>query len=513
MNKRYSLLFALLLAFTALHAQNSDHPFKFGFGTNLVDYNAEAESYFKDLFDTADIETGWVVSRYTFGGTLNKSFSLGAALAINSISVNPRTGASGSALFLDGELNLNYQLANGYILKETSCFAPYIFGAVGGNYLENDEPDAVTFFPEGKLGIGADLWVTPLFGFNFQTAYVRQFSDKGIDYAHHSIGMVIRFGKGADNDNDGIPNWEDNCPDKAGIPLFQGCPDTDNDGITDALDACPTDAGLALFNGCPDSDSDGLADKDDSCPTEKGLVAFNGCPDTDADGIADKDDRCPQDKGAAEFKGCPDSDGDGIADLDDACKNEKGLAKFGGCPDSDGDGIADKDDRCPKERGEVALKGCPDSDGDGVANLDDRCPDKPGLKVNGGCPVIDETEKKKIIEKINYAAKSIQFETGSDVIKPSSYATLDNIVSIMTLYPSTSWSIEGHTDDQGEDKMNQELSDKRAAAVRKYFVSKGIAESRLTSIGYGETKPIADNKTSAGRAQNRRVEIKLVEQQ
>ncbi|MFZ1634112.1 MAG: OmpA family protein, partial [Chitinophagales bacterium] len=78
---------------------------------------------------------------------------------------------------------------------------------------------------------------------------------------------------------------------------------------------------------------------------------------------------------------------------------------------------------------------------------------------------------------------------------------------------STSWSIEGHTDDQGEDKMNQELSDKRAAAVRKYFVSKGIAESRLTSIGYGESKPIADNKTSAGRAQNRRVEIKLVEQQ
>jgi len=61
--------------------------------------------------------------------------------------------------------------------------------------------------------------------------------------------------------------------------------------------------------------------------------------------------------------------------------------------------------------------------------------------------------------------------------------------------------------------MNQELSDKRAAAVRKYFVSKGIAESRLTSIGYGESKPIADNKTSAGRAQNRRVEIKLVEQQ
>ena len=117
----------------------------------------------------------------------------------------------------------------------------------------------------------------------------------------------------------------------------------------------------------------------------------------------------------------------------------------------------------------------------------------------------------KIIEKINYAAKSIQFETASDVIKTTSFATLDNIVSIMVLYPSTSWSVEGHTDSNGDDKMNQDLSDRRAASVKNYFIAKGVAETRLSSVGFGETTPIADNATSTGRAQNRRVEIKLVE--
>lgn len=507
------IIFTSLLALFAIAAtaQNADHPFKFGFGTNLVDYNSEAQSYLKDLLDSGDVEQGWVVSRYTFGGSLNSSFSLGGALAINTIKTNALSGVTGSQLFVDGELSLNYHIANGYLLKEDCWFSPYVFGAVGGNYLESNEADFTTFFPEGKFGIGADLWVTPLFGFNLQTNYTKQFSEFGTDYLHHAIGMVIRFGKGADNDGDGIPNWEDSCPEKAGILKFAGCPDTDSDGITDALDACPAQYGLAAFGGCPDTDSDGLADRDDTCPNVKGLPAFNGCPDTDSDGIADKDDRCPQDKGSADFKGCPDSDGDGVADLDDNCRSEKGLAKFNGCPDSDGDGIMDKDDRCPKLRGDFGLQGCPDNDGDGTPDIDDKCPDKPGIKSNGGCPAMEEAEKKKIIEKINFAAKSIQFETASDVIKTVSYTTLDNIVSIMVLYPSTSWSVDGHTDSNGDDTMNQDLSDRRAASVKNYFIAKGVAEARLSSAGFGETTPIADNATSTGRAQNRRVEIKLVE--
>ncbi|MEZ5014544.1 MAG: thrombospondin type 3 repeat-containing protein [Chitinophagales bacterium] len=462
-------------------AQNSDHPIKFGVGANGVDYNTQ-QDYFGDL-SNHDAQNSWVAGRYTLGGTLNPSFSLEAAVSMVSI-MSPSVGNPGQEdTWLDMDLTLHYHFANGYMLSERSWFAPYLYGGVGYNYLGSDNSDAATWFPEGKFGLGIDLWVTQTFGFNVQSGYTKQF-DAGTDYAHHAIGIIIRFGNGKDTDGDGFADWEDACPDKAGIAAFNGCPDTDGDGITDASDACPTEAGPAAFDGCPDSDNDGLADKDDACPNEKGLMQFNGCPDTDGDGIADKDDRCPKDKGLAEFQGCPDSDGDGIPDLDDACKNEKGLAKFNGCPDTDGDGIADKDDRCPRDRGDMALGGCPDNDGDGIPDIDDRCPDKPGNKLTGGCPVLEDKVKKEIVEKINFAAKSIQFETGSDVIRQVSYTTLDNIVSIMKLYPSTSWSIEGHTDNVGDDAFNQELSDKRAASVRNYFISKGVeARERLSSPG------------------------------
>jgi len=510
---RNSVLFILLsmLTLVVAQAQNEDHPYKFGFGTHFLDYNVEDDSYFSDLTDTGDVLSALVVNRYVFGTSLSPSFSLEGSLAMLSIPGNPGTQELNKQLWLGADIGLLYQFANGKIMRHDHWLSPYITGRVGANYLSSDDDAVTTIFPEGEIGIGADIWLTPMFGFNLQSTYTRQFDDMGYDYAQHAVGLVVRFGMGADNDKDGIANWEDECPAIYGLTKFNGCPDTDNDNITDAEDTCPTQPGTKDFKGCPDSDSDGLADKDDSCPNEKGLMQFNGCPDADGDGIPDKDDRCKMDKGTAALNGCPDTDGDGISDLDDNCKNEKGTLAFGGCPDTDGDGIMDKEDRCPRERGEKILQGCADNDGDGVADIDDRCPDKPGLKANGGCPIIDEKDKIEIVKKINYAAKSIQFETGSDVIKASSYPTLDQIVSLMVLYPGTTWSIEGHTDDQGDEQMNLQLSDKRAAAVKNYFISKGVGADRLSSAGFGETTPIADNKTSAGRAQNRRVEIKLKE--
>jgi len=86
---------------------------------------------------------------------------------------------------------------------------------------------------------------------------------------------------------------------------------------------------------------------------------------------------------------------------------------------------------------------------------------------------------------------------------------LNSVVAILNDNPTYKVTIDGHTDDVGKDDMNQTLSDNRAASVKAYFVSKGIDESRLTSTGYGETKPIADNKTAAGKAKNRRVEMTL----
>jgi len=82
----------------------------------------------------------------------------------------------------------------------------------------------------------------------------------------------------------------------------------------------------------------------------------------------------------------------------------------------------------------------------------------------------------------------------------------------MNQYPQTKWDIQGHTDDVGKDEYNKDLSNRRAASVKNYFISKGISADRLQSAGYGEERPVADNKTAAGRAQNRRVEILLIEQ-
>ena len=257
-----------------------------------------------------------------------------------------------------------------------------------------------------------------------------------------------------------------------------------------------------------DTDGDGIIDLDDACPTVPGIAAFNGCPDTDGDGIEDSKDECPTVPGLAEFNGCPDRDGDGIADAKDACPDVKGIAKFGGCPDPDrdGDGIINEKDKCPDVPGSFIAQGCPDRDGDGVMDDEDKCPDVAGPASNKGCPVINEEVKKRLA----FAARNIQFETGKSIIKPVSYKILDEVASILKEYPYYDVNVDGHTDNVGDAAKNLKLSQDRAAAAVTYLVGKGVAASRLVSAGYGLTKPVADNKTAAGRAQNRRVEFNLL---
>ena len=259
-------------------------------------------------------------------------------------------------------------------------------------------------------------------------------------------------------------------------------PDRDMDGVIDAEDACPDVPGLVALKGCPDKDGDGIADKDDACPDQAGPASLNGCPDRDGDGIADKDDKCPDVKGLAKYQGCPipDTDGDGINDEEDKCKTVPGVARYQGCP-------------------------VPDTDGDGINDEEDKCPNLAGVRENQGCPAISEEVK----EKVSIAAKNILFITGSAKLQKKSFKGLDDVVAIMKENPEIKLQIDGHTDAVGSDESNQILSDNRAASVKSYIVSKGIDESRITSAGHGESQPIADNKTAAGRQQNRRVEMVL----
>lgn len=231
--------------------------------------------------------------------------------------------------------------------------------------------------------------------------------------------------------------------------------------------------------------------------------------DRDGDGVNDDVDECPDVKGLAAFKGCPDSDGDGIPDAQDKCPTVKGTAKYNGCPvpDSDGDGINDDDDKCPTVPGIARYQGCPmpDRDKDGVADEDDKCPDEAGPASNAGCPLVDNSD----ILKINDAAAHILFATGSAKLLPASFAPLDQVAAIMKQHGSYKLDVSGHTDNVGDRAKNKALSVNRVNAVRDYLVSKGIDGSRISAAGYGDEKPVADNKTAAGRAKNRRVEMKV----
>lgn len=233
--------------------------------------------------------------------------------------------------------------------------------------------------------------------------------------------------------------------------------------------------------------------------------------DTDGDGIVDSKDKCPEVAGAAKYDGCPvpDTDGDGINDDNDKCPTVKGLPKYNGCPipDRDKDGINDDEDKCPDVPGVARYQGCPvpDRDKDGINDEEDKCPDVPGVRENNGCPLV----KEEVVKKVNTSAKNIFFQTGKATLLPKSFKALNDVVAVLNEDANLKLDIEGHTDITGGDKINIPLSKARAQAVYDYMVSKGISASRLSSEGFGSSQPIADNKTAAGRALNRRTNMKL----
>jgi iron complex outermembrane receptor protein len=229
--------------------------------------------------------------------------------------------------------------------------------------------------------------------------------------------------------------------------------------------------------------------------------------DTDGDGVPDKEDKCPGIAGVPSLGGCPDKDGDGVTDAEDKCPSVAGIRIFSGCPDTDGDGIEDAKDKCPTKQGTAKYEGCPtpDTDGDGLNDDYDKCPTVPGNIANDGCP----DKKAEAQRKVDKSAKEILFETGSAILKKSSNAAMDAVAAELTADANLSLEIEGHTDNVGAEKTNLKLSQARANAVKNYIVKKGIAASRITATGFGSSQPIADNATAAGKAQNRRVVLKL----
>lgn len=205
-----------------------------------------------------------------------------------------------------------------------------------------------------------------------------------------------------------------------------------------------------------------------------------------------------------------DSDGDGVYNPDDRCPNTPaGTAvdatgcALAGPGDADGDGVTDDIDRCPTTPAGIAVdsRGCAlDGDGDGVPDYLDKCPDsEAGAKVDAdGCYV--ELEKEVTIDL------NLEFDTNSANLRTDHYPEIQRVVDFLRQYPTASAVIEGHTDSSGAAAYNQSLSEKRAKSVRDYLVDQAnVSADRLSSKGYGETRPIASNETTEGRQQNRRV--------
>ena len=126
-------------------------------------------------------------------------------------------------------------------------------------------------------------------------------------------------------------------------------------------------------------------------------------------------------------------------------------------------------------------------------------------------PEPPEPELATIGEATIDLAEKIRFETGSPVLLPESERLLDNVAVLLFDHPELQRiRIDGHTDSQGNNATNLKLSQRRADAVRAYLVKAGVEPARLTAKGFGESKPVADNDTPAGREQNRRVELTIL---
>ena len=395
---------------------------------------------------------------------------------------------------------LLYRVGGHAILQVPLRFNPFlVIGGAAVGVTSDDDVQGSDLDAAFYWGLGAKYFLDQNLAVRFDGRQVFAPRDPGEAEASDAtaasyeflFGLTYAFGRHAggpaDRDEDGITDSVDKCPDVKGVAP-DGCPtkDTDGDGVIDRKDECPKVAGK-MANGCPgDTDGDGVTDDKDKCIDVAGTMA-DGCPDPDPDkdGVMGEADLCPT-VASTEPDGCPAQDGDkdGIPDDQDKCPDVKGVAPDGCPPDADKDGIPDADDKCVNE---------PETDN--------------GYQDTDGCPDEIPVEVKKFTGSI----KGINFRSGRSAIQASSYPVLDGAVAVLKEYPDLKLEIGGHTDSAGRASSNQRLSQKRAEAVLQYMVDKGIDAARLTAVGYGEAQPKATNKTRAGRAENRRIEFKLID--
>jgi outer membrane protein OmpA-like peptidoglycan-associated protein len=379
-------------------------------------------------------------------------------------------GASGGVYPLDGVWRYSYFVPAGFgfesFASSNVAFDMSVGAANIGNWIDARKSSTPNGYLTAKAGINI------YFGSS-------DADDDDADALYN--GEERKFGtdpENPDTDGDGIKDGEE-------VKRYRTNPlraDTDGDGLPDGEE-------VQKYKTIPtrmDSDGDGLSDGDEIFKNKTEPLKI----DTDGDGLPDGDE-------VVRYKSDPlrvDSDGDGLSDWDEVKTYKTDPTNA----DTDGDGLMDGDE--VKKYHTNPLKA--DTDG---GSTDDGTEVKRGanpLDPRDDVPILLEKGKSLVLEGVN-------FETGSARLTKASEGTLDRVFIALVAHPEIRVEIAGYTDNVGSRRTNQRLSQRRADAVSEWLVKKGIAATRMTTVGRGDLDPIAPNSNPEGRAKNRRIEFRV----
>lgn len=321
-------------------------------------------------------------------------------------------------------------------------------------------------------------------------------NDNNDGFFTFTLGLTVTAGDpNRDTDGDGLTNDQEEE-----LGTDPEIADTDGDGLSDGVEFLKTKTDPKAA----DSDGDGLSDGDEvnNYKTDPNKA------DTDGDGLKDSDEINVHKTDPLKA----DTDGDGLNDSDELLKYKTNPMKA----DTDSDDLKDGEEVTKHKTDPLKA----DTDGDGLSDGDEVIKHKsnPFKKDTDDGTIDDNAEVKRGTNPLNpdddvvkvgvaMVLEGITFETGKSTITPESESTLQKALKTLTTYPDIFVEVSGHTDNVGNSKSNQKLSQQRADAVKDWLIKNGIDAGRLTAVGYGSAKPIVANDTKENKAKNRRIEF------
>jgi outer membrane protein OmpA-like peptidoglycan-associated protein len=526
---KYLLLicFSLLLT-TQLNAQTEDRPIWLSFHIGHQEYRGDLGNEFLEYA----FGTNWVLG-YQGSMYFSPSFDLGLNLSIGELDIqngfsqgNPALSETAfSKTYLNTSLFGRFKFANGNILPENSLIQPYLNAGIGFTaYGGGDEnlKNGLTLTIPGTIGF--DIPVNETIKFYAQSTYNRTFADgfdgsDGLDGRNHddylvyAAGVKVALSASKRESQQGISEPDYDAPILQ--PVAEMAAEAEESKEMEEPEEVVSDSRSEKFTNekekpmeSTDGEGNGLGNeieeqeealKPEGDGFSDKMEDLEQIPDSDDDGLNDEMDACPQTAGADYLNGCPDSDDDTLDDTEDECPGEPGLRRLSGCPEEEkATESTAGDEKMEMKKPEAAVE-------EERENPPETLVEEEEPAEKDSMQAVSDALKKRVDVIYNH----LQYMPGKALIMDSSRDDLDNLAQILRENPKLQLIIEGYTDSKGEASYNLLLSKDRADAVKQYLMGRGIDEIRLRAEGYGEISPKTTNDTEAGRAENRRVELRL----